>query len=406
MSNNYRKMSVFIDESGNTKVNDELYVCAAFMIPTEEVPSVFSQIRDIMQKHSLVVIKSNKIRSANTRTQLLREICCLNFSYIAMLVNKNELDHFPGLQYTEPFYKFLHRRFAVYIDSVTKCDELQLEIDSYGSETFEEQFKKYFAQRMSPMFPQVTINFVKDEDSYGVQIADLIAGTLGRCYQCNRDSDNAETWLNILSPRCAGHKVFPPRFDNEKEVFIGTTEEEQRITECLLENAYEFIAKNMASDDEFVQRQCMTLRLLIAKAHCSENNNLYSDEIMSYLIDHGFEKISKQVFTAKVIGKLREARIIIAGNANGYRLALSKDDIESYIRHNDAIISPMIYRLGLAAEFLNGAFRVNVLEDYYNLQKFVDVYRHNATLVGTEIDEEEGILADEIDSSEISTKDQ
>ena len=84
----------------------------------------------------------------------------------------------------------------------------------------------------------------------------------------------------------------------------------------------------------------------------------------------------------------------------------SKDDIESYIRHNDAIISPMIYRLGLAAEFLNGAFRVNVLEDYYNLQKFVDVYRHNATLVGTEIDEEEGILVDEIDSNEMSTKDQ
>ena len=389
MSNNYRKMSVFIDESGNTKANDELYVCAAFMVPTEEVSAVFSQIRDIMQKHSLEVIKNSKIRSHNTRTQLLREICSLNFSYIAMIVNKSELNNYPGLQYSESFYKFLHKRFAVCIDSITKCDELHFEIDSYGSETFEEQFKKYFAQRMSPMFPQVTINFAKDEDSYGVQIADLIAGTLGRCYFHNRDSENADLWLKILSSRCAGHKVFPPQFDDEKEIFIGTTEEEQRIAECLLKNAYEFIEKNISSDDEFVQRQCMTLRLLIAKAHCSENNNIYSDAIMSYLTDYGFEKISKQVFTSKVIGKLREARVIIAGNASGYRLALTQNDIESYIKHDDAIISPMIYRLDLAAGLLNGAFGVNVLNNYDNLREFVHIYRHNAILAGTVIARDE-----------------
>ena len=400
MSGSYREMSVFIDESGNTKVNDELYVCAAFMIPTEEVSSVFSQIRDIMQRHSLKVIKSSKIRSANTRTQLLREICDLNFSYIAMIVNKSELNNYPGLRYAESFYKFLHKRFAVCIDSVTKCDELNFKIDSYGSKTFEEQFEKYFVKRMDPLFPQVTLDFVKDEENYGVQIADLIAGTLGRCYFHNRDSENADLWLKILVSHCAGHKVFPPRFNAEKEVFVGTTEKEQKIAKSLLKNAYRFLNENIDSEDDFIVRQCITLHLLISQAHCSENGYIFSDKIMEYLEEQNFEKISKQVFTSKVIGKLRDARIIIAGNVNGYRLALTEDDVESYIRHNDAIISPMINRLKLATELLNGAFGVNVLDNYDNLREFVHIYRHNATLVGTEIDEEKGILADELDSKQ------
>lgn len=392
MEHNTRELSVFIDESGTTKINKELYVCVALIVPTEEVESFLLQISDIAQKYTNGIIKSSKIRSAATRTQLLSEICKLRFSYIALIVNKSELEQYPGLQYPESFYKFLHKRFAVCIDLVTKCNKIHFEIDSYGSPTFEEQFEKYFHDRMSLLFPEVTLKITNDENSYGIQVADLIAGTLGRCYFYNRDSENADAWLKILDSKCAGHKLFPPQFKDSKELSLVLTEEDQRIANCLLENSYKFLSQNMTSDDNFVLRQCMTLRLLIAKANCADNSYIYSDEIMKYLEDYGFEKIRKQVFTSQVIGKLREARIIISGNVNGYRLALTKEDIESYIKHNDAIISPMIYRLSLATGLLQGAFQTDVLKDYDNLREFVRVYRHNVTLIGTEIDEERGIF--------------
>lgn len=396
MGSNVRELSVFIDESGNTDIKKELYTCAAILIPTAEVEKDFEQIRNIAIKYNHEVIKSNEIRSTAIRSQMLRELCSLNFSYIALIVNKDALGGFPGLQFSKSFYKFLHKKFAAYIDAVTKSDMIHLFLDSYGTPDFQEDFERYFNDRIASLFQTATLDFVKDENNYGVQVADLIAGTLGKCYFYNRDSENADAWLKILDIRCAGHKIFPPKFGNEKELVSGITTEDHDIANCLTNNAYDFLEKNSNSDDEFVQRQCETLLLLLARREYSGNNYIYSDAIMTFLEEQGFEKISKQLFTSKVIGKLRDSRIIITGNPNGYRLALSKEDIESYVRHNDAIISPMIHRLELASELLKGAFREDILQNYDNLKEFVHVYRHNVTLIGTEIDDEESASEENI----------
>ena len=47
MANSDQELSVFIDESGTTYINPELYICAAFMIPSSEVEKCFEQIQNI-----------------------------------------------------------------------------------------------------------------------------------------------------------------------------------------------------------------------------------------------------------------------------------------------------------------------------------------------------------------------
>ena len=63
MENGMRELSVFIDESGNTSINNELYICAAFMLRTSDVDSVLSQIQGIAQKYGHKTIKNSQIRS-------------------------------------------------------------------------------------------------------------------------------------------------------------------------------------------------------------------------------------------------------------------------------------------------------------------------------------------------------
>ena len=388
MDDKERELSVFIDESGTTDINPELYICAAIMIPTTDVEKAFAHIQNTASHFGYKIIKSNWIRNATTRTQMLKELCSLEFSYLALIVNKGALDQYPGLQFSGSFYKYLHRKFASYLESTAQYSKLHFYIDSFGSKAFEDEFDKYFSDRISSLLPTVTWEIVQDESNFGVQAADLIAGTLGKCYFYNRDSENADTWVKILDPKCAGHKIFPPQSENEKEIVLGETIEDQDIADCLLKNAKDFLAKNMNSDDDFVQRQCETLQLLLVRREYSGDNFIFSGEIMGFLEAQGFSRISKQLFTSRVIGKLRDSQIIITGNPHGYRLALSKEDIKNYLRHNDAIISPMVHRLELATELLKGAFRTNILQDFNNLQEFVRVYRHNETMVGTEIDEQ------------------
>ena len=393
MESKMRELSIFIDESGTTKINDELYICAAVMIPTSDVEIVLAQIQSIASKYVGGAIKSSKIRSDSVRTKLLRDICGLAFNYVALIVNKSALEKYPGVSFSGSFYKFFHRKFANLLASGGQYDKLHFYIDTYSTPEFQQQFERYFNERIISLFPVATCSILDDESNHGIQVADLIAGTLGRCYFYNRDSENADTWLKILEPRCAGHKVFPPLFSNEKEVVLCTTALDERIAECLLKNAYTFLRENSNSEDEFVQRQCETLQLLLVKRDYG-GGYIFSDKIMEHLEAQGFERISKQLFTSKVIGRLRDSKIIITGNANGYRLALTGKDVESYIRHNDAIISPMVHRLGLASELLKMVADFDVLGNFDNLRSFVNAYRHNATLVATEIDDEQVVPAD------------
>ena len=392
MENEIRELSVFIDESGTTTINDELYICVAFTVPTSEENSVLPQIEVIAKQYGHETIKNNKIRSDNIRTKLLNDICRLNFSYTALIVNKSALGKCPGLGFPAIFYKFFHRKFAGLLASGGQYDKLHFYMDTYGTPEFRQQFERYLHERTASLFPAITCNFLKDEESYGIQVADLIAGTLGRCYFYNRDTQNADTWLKILDPRCAGHIIFPPQFDSGKEIVVST-KEDANITDCLLKNANAFLRDNCSSEDEFVRRQCETLQLLYVKRTYGDGY-IHSDEIMKYLVEQGFESISKQLFTSKVIGKLRDSRIIITGNANGYRLALTGKDIEGYVRHNDTIISPMVHRLELASELLKGVTGLDILRDFDNLGSFVHVYRHNATSIGTEIDDEQVVPAE------------
>ena len=49
---------------------------------------------------------------------------------------------------------------------------------------------------------------------------------------------------------------------------------------------------------------------------------------------------------------MRDAGVIIAGDSNGYRLAMSVSDVQRYIRHNRSIVEPMLARLVKARSLL------------------------------------------------------
>ncbi len=383
-----RELYVYIDESGTTAINDELYVCVAVLVPLEYKNIFMSSVEKIAKEKCNGIIKSSNIRNSKSRTQILTDLSILDFQYTALIVNKSKLKDYPGLKFSGSFYKFIHRKLATYLEGNAKYDKINFIIDQYGTAEFQKSFEDYFGSKINQLFSEATLEFDNDESNYGIQVSDFIAGTLGRCYFYNRGDEQAYVWREIIEKKCVGHKCFPHTYISGENLVLYSTEEEEKIAKRLIQNAHEFLANNCDSDDKFVERQCEVLNTLLVMREYSDEKYVYSEKLMDILEKQGFESITKQVFTSQVIGKLRNAKIIISGSAKGYKLALYKDDIAEYVKHNDSVIDPMIKRLSLASELLKGSFGMDMLNGYANLQSFVKVFRHNDNMISTEINEE------------------
>jgi hypothetical protein len=79
-----------------------------------------------------------------------------------------------------------------------------------------------------------------------------------------------------------------------------------------------------------------------------------SDELIRHLQTLGFKELKeRRQLSEKVIGKLRDANVIIAsrGSSNGgYRLPTSVADLMHYLDHDAKLILPMLDRLRRAKQ--------------------------------------------------------
>lgn len=78
-------------------------------------------------------------------------------------------------------------------------------------------------------------------------------------------------------------------------------------------------------------------------------------------------------FRAKVIGKLRDADVIISSNSKGYKIPATKAELYDYVNLEQSIIVPIINRLkkcrNLLYEGTEGKFDLFEREEYELLRK-------------------------------------
>jgi hypothetical protein len=94
----------------------------------------------------------------------------------------------------------------------------------------------------------------------------------------------------------------------------------------------------------------------------------------------------KQLFTSDIIGKIRDAGIIIAGTNIGYKLALSVEDINDYLYHNKNVIFPMFARMKKARETIKVATsnEYDILETDNLLASLLETFSDRQIEIATE----------------------
>lgn len=109
--------------------------------------------------------------------------------------------------------------------------------------------------------------------------------------------------------------------------------------------ALRFIQSNEGNLNEDVKMQVITLKYLLFRFTNNKLRKFISTkELKSNLASHGFGQIDTLRFRTSIIGKLRDADVIISSNSKGYKIPATKAELFDYVNLEQNIIVLIITR--------------------------------------------------------------
>lgn len=351
------RIFAFIDESGafgwdldNPSVS-KYFILTAVIIDESNLKSVFDDAEKIRRTFfQQGEMKSSKIGSNHSRRQkLLAEISKLNCKFFSIVFDKNKLknENYKGLQFKQPFYKFLNN---ILDTELTKAfPKITIVSDSTGDNDFIKSFINYMKTRVGipDLFGESDIQLRDSKEDVLIQVADIVSGTLQCVYDKSKNVPNEYDFLSQIKNQFIRIEIYPQTFENyDIEKCPLASEYDIEISRICYEQARAFVIKNEKSKDLDVVAQVMTLRYLLFRFM---NNNLRdyisTKELKNNLIYTGIESMTDYYFRTKVIGKLRDSDVIIASSQQGYKLPTKKRDLIDFMNHDKTILLPMLSRL-------------------------------------------------------------
>ena len=293
-------------------------------------------------------IKSSKIGSDfKMRRRILTELILLPFSIFAVVVDKRKLDNYSGLQFKQPFYKFLNN--IVHKELRRAYKDLTIVADEIGGSEYMQSFSEYFNKKsdIPTLFGEVRFTFKKSDNSLFIQLADLISGTIARKFDGLYMSEEVTDFIPIIKSKLIRIQIYPQTYENYKlEDSPLAADYDLDIANICLKQVVEFIERY--KDDNSPERQCQIIvldYLLFRFMNNDLRKYIPTKELIKQLATTELSGISTQAFRNKIIAKMRDEKIIIASSPNGYKIPSQKSELFDFINHGTAIIVPMLSRL-------------------------------------------------------------
>ncbi|MEI6949891.1 DUF3800 domain-containing protein [Paraflavisolibacter sp. H34] len=349
----------YADEYGNNSFDFTTqgthFIVAAVILKESEKESTEVSLEAIRKKYFHTgEIKSRKVGDNHAyRLQVLRELAGLNFNVYALVVDKEKL-YGEGFRHKDPFYKYLSG--LLYKELYKAYPKLRLFVDEQGDNDFLRSFKKYvYLNHIRDLFSGSEFETGSSSGSLLIQLADFIAGTLGRCFDRSKDLSHREKFLEVLEPRLSGLNYFPREFrvaHLREEERAG--EHDNQVTRYATDLAIDFIeTKEPKSQEDTDQINCVKL-LLLHQSVFGAKRYLSASELIKHLEVGRPKPLPEQQFRATVIGRLRDQGLLIASSAKGeekgYRLPTSVHDLSKFLDHGNGLILPILHRIQVCRE--------------------------------------------------------
>jgi len=344
------RILAFADEFGNNSFDFENqgshFIIASVIIKSENYAGIKIKLEEIRKKYFQTgEIKSQKVKgNYNRRLLILNELKELDFNIYAVIIDKRKL-YGEGFKHKKSFYKFTNG--ILYKELYRTYPQLELKVDEHGGNDFMKSFKKYVEKNhIRTLFSGSDFNIKESHNDLGVQLADFVAGTLGYIFDELKKSDKSELFLEILKDNLISLNHFPKQYEtkdlNQKDIF---SEYDETISTLSLNRIFDFLDLTRGiSRDDIDRINFLKLLLLF---HQSNHHQKYatSHEFIKHLNINRDNEMSKEQFSSKIIGHLRDKGILIASSRDGYKIPTSVLDLKKFINHGRSIVFPVLRRI-------------------------------------------------------------
>ena len=371
----------FADEFGNNsfKFSTESthFIIASIIVNYKDLDEFYLEVEKIRSKYfQKGEIKSSKIKDNHKRRLLiLKEIVNLKFNIYSVVVDKSLL-YGEGFKYKKSFYKYLNG--ILYKELYKTFPKLELKVDEYGGNEFMLEFKEYVRQNHIRTLFEGSEFFVNESGKeLGVQVADLIAGTLGYIFDEHKKSSYSAEFLKIISDKIISINHFPKVYKLNEYFEVNNTDVlyDQAITELSLRSIFDYLDKT-SSETQQKQDSINFLKILV-RYHESNHYRNYttSQEFIQHLNVNRESKLGKEQFV-NMVGALRDIGILIGSSREGYKIPTNHYEIKKYVQHGNSIVIPLLRRISVCRDSILLATNnsLDILDDpeFEVLKKIID----------------------------------
>lgn len=347
----------FLDEFGDVNLRTDKagvslhFVIAAIIVPSDDVQRLRGAVNTVRDRHCQAgELRSQKLARRPERFRsVLHELCGTGFRFSALAVDKREVDRSSGLIYGQSFYKFLQR--VLYQRLLSTYPRLQVITDAYGDAEFMFGFREYMMRAVGAQrsfFEDVT--FVESRNDPLVQLADVVAGAVGRTLEGHPTRAKFIDLMDLIRPHALLVEEWPKRKLPTPDPRLGSLDDDVVVAQLALQRAVGFLSKHEEHADGEQLAQVRVLRKLLFESCYGEPATFTATgALQDHLATFG-DRSDDQWLRSTVIAPLRDAGVIIASSAKGYRIPTSLNDLLSFVDHADRIIGPMARRLKAARD--------------------------------------------------------
>lgn len=379
----------FIDESGSPDLdttksgNRRHYIICAIKITEDSLKNLTESVEDIRKRNfQKGEIKSSSVspKKGSRRAKILSEIQNLDFSYYALVVDKERLFKDSGLAFKKSFIKFFSGKVCSTL--MSHHETAHIIADTHGYPEFQIELKNYIEGKKDLFTETSTFRTLDSKSHVLVQLADFIAGTTSHIYEKTASQEVKEAYRSLVE-KCVKLDSWTSH-PNQSERHYDPTGIDDEIKYHAIRQARIFINNNQNTSDPDIKKQVICLnQILINAIFNSQTDYTSTYELRSYLSAVGLET-TEQAIRSTIIAKLRDAGVIIASSQKGYKIPQSFSDMKDFIERVDGIVIPLLQRLNKARfsylQESNNKIDIITGTKYLNLEKILRLLENEIKL--------------------------
>ena len=330
------------------------FIISSIIVKESEL-ALFEREIEIIKKKFFQTgeMKSSSVgKNFSRRTKILLALDELPFKIFSVVIDKQKcLDNMSinGLKYKKTFYKFMNN--IVHKELRQSFDKITIIADEIGSTDYMTSFCRYVEskQDIANLLGEADFLFQNSMRDVRIQVADFISGTLARIYDKNMQDGHGSDYYSILTDKIIRIEEYPKTYHNFSiENSAISAEYDSEIANLCYSRAVTYIhdKEQHETEDDYEKARLIVLKYLLFRfMNNDERRYISTRELASQLEHTRLRNISDQAFRSNIIGKLRDAKVIIASSTKGYKIPASLMEIKDYVLHDARVVMPMLSRL-------------------------------------------------------------